>query len=104
MSTSLIAAPARSSPLLARALAYVELTKPRIATMVLVAVAASACIATWRQPTWVILHAVFGTLLVAASSCAANQWLERFRDGLMDRTADRPLPQGRLSSSEAIAF
>jgi len=104
MSTSLLAAPARSVPLLARATAYIELTKPKIALMVLVAVAAAACIASWRQPTWAVAHALFGTLLVAASSCAANQWLERYRDSLMDRTAIRPLPQGRLSSSEAVGF
>lgn len=104
MSTSALAAPARSVALLARAAAYVELTKPKIATMVLVAVAAAACVASYRQPTWAVVHALFGTLLVAASSCAANQWLERRRDGLMDRTADRPLPQGRLSSAEALGF
>jgi protoheme IX farnesyltransferase len=104
MSTSALIAPVRSVPLLARASAYIELTKPKIALMVLVAVAASACVASWRQPTWAVAHALFGTLLVAASSCAANQWLERFRDGLMPRTADRPLPQGRLSSSEVVAF
>lgn len=104
MSTSLLVAPVRSVPLLARAMAYVELTKPKIALMVLVAVAAAASVASWRQPTWAVAHALFGTLLVAASSCAANQWLERFRDSLMNRTANRPLPQGRLSSSEAVAF
>jgi protoheme IX farnesyltransferase len=104
MSTSLLLAPVRSMPILARAAAYVELTKPKIAMMVLVAVAAAASIASWRQPTWAVLHALLGTLLVAASSCAANQWLERFRDGLMERTADRPLPQGRLSSAEVVAF
>ena len=104
MSTSALLAPARSSPLLGRAAAYVELTKPKIALMVLVAVGAAACVASWRQPTWAVAHALFGTLLVAGSSCAANQWLERFRDGLMKRTQDRPLPQGRLTSSEVLAF
>lgn len=104
MSATLAIASSRSFPLLGRAAAYVELSKPRIAAMVLVTVAASACVATWRQPTWAILHAVIGTLFVAGSSCAANQWLERVRDGLMTRTADRPLPRGRLSSWEAIGF
>ena len=104
MSTPALLAPARSVPLLARAAAYIELTKPKIALMVLVAVAASACVASWRQPTWAVAHALFGTLLVAASSCAANQWLERYRDGLMKRTADRPLPAGRLDPRLAFAF
>jgi len=105
MSASVVAVETRSASLVARALAYVELTKPKIAAMVLVAVAASACVATWGQPSpWAVLHTLIGTLLVAASSCAANQWLERSLDRLMSRTAERPLPQGRLAASEAIAF
>jgi len=104
MSAPALSLPVRTLPLVSRLAAYVELTKPKIAVMVLVAVAASASIATWRQPTWSLLHALIGTLLVAGSSCAANQWLERRRDSLMPRTADRPLPQGRLSSLEAIGF
>jgi protoheme IX farnesyltransferase len=85
--------------------AYIELTKPRIAMMILVAVAASACVATWGQPDpWAIVHTLLGTFLVAGSSCAANQCIERSRDRLMKRTAARPLPQGRLSYAEAIGF
>src|SRR5439155_4145053 len=45
-----------------------------------------------------------GTLLVAASASAANQWLERRHDGRMARTASRPLPAGRLSGGEALVF
>jgi len=51
-----------------------------------------------------MFHAMLGTLLVAASASAANQWLERRSDARMARTASRPLPAGRLSSSEAFAF
>jgi heme o synthase len=109
MSTSVAVAEVRSGTIAtrvgARASAYVELTKPKIAVMVLVAVAASAAVASWGRPDyWVVLHTLFGTLMVAGSSCAANQWLERTLDRQMKRTARRPLPQGRLSNSEAIAF
>jgi protoheme IX farnesyltransferase len=105
MSTSplVIAAP---GPLgLAKALDYVELTKPKIAVLELVVVLAAGIVARWGQPEpLALLHAMIGTLLVAASASAANQWLERRRDGRMQRTADRPLPAGRLSSGEALAF
>jgi protoheme IX farnesyltransferase len=47
---------------------------------------------------------MLGTLLVAASASAANQWLEWRLDLRMMRTADRPLPAGRLSAGEAAAF
>jgi protoheme IX farnesyltransferase len=105
MSTSsLTIAPARPA-VLGRLRDYLELTKPRIAVLELVVVAASGLVATWGQPNpLLLLHAMVGTLLVAASASAANQWLERRRDARMVRTADRPLPAGRLSASEAACF
>jgi protoheme IX farnesyltransferase len=51
-----------------------------------------------------MIHAMLGTLLVASSASALNQYLERKLDLRMDRTADRPLPAGRLSAAEVIAF
>jgi heme o synthase len=51
---------------------------------------------------WLLAHALFGTLLVAAGASAWNQWLERHSDALMDRTADRPLPASRLSGWEVV--
>src|SRR5438094_8652197 len=84
---------------------YVELTKPRIAVMELVVVLAAGVVATWGQPEpWLLAHAMLGTLLVAASASAANQWLERRQDAQMARTAERPLPAGRLSSGESLMF
>jgi protoheme IX farnesyltransferase len=99
-----VASPARPA-LWARVRDYVELTKPRIAVMELVVVVAAATVATWGQPDpFALVHAMVGTLLVAASASAANQWLERNRDSRMIRTADRPLPAGRLLPGEAIWF
>ena len=40
----------------------------------------------------------------AASASAANQLVERKRDGRMHRTADRPLPAGRITPGQALAF
>lgn len=84
---------------------YVELCKLRIAALVLVTVGVSGLIARWGQPDVVsLLCALLGTLLVAASASALNQLLERRRDALMPRTADRPLPGGRISERQAVAF
>jgi len=84
---------------------YIELTKPRIAGLVLVVVAVSALLSA-SEPVgfWRLSHTLLGTALVAASASAMNQWLERDRDGRMPRTADRPLPSGRLSSAQVLAF
>jgi protoheme IX farnesyltransferase len=84
---------------------FVELTKPRIVLMELVAVAVAAHLAApWGVNSWLLLHTVIGAGLVAASAGAFNQWLERGADARMIRTAGRPLPAGRLAQWQVIAF
>lgn len=51
--------------------------------------------------TALVLSTLFGTYLVAAGSFIYNQILEKERDGLMERTRNRPLPSGRLSPALA---
>lgn len=84
---------------------YLALTKPRIAVMGLVTVALGfslAAIGEWSAVT--LGHSLLGIGLIAASCSALNQWLERDSDRLMARTANRPLPSGRLSAHEVLAF
>jgi heme o synthase len=107
--TTTVAAPvadiSRREMLSARFAAYFELSKPRIAALVLVVVAVSALVGGWGTPQpWTVLHTLLGAALVAASASAFNQIIERRRDALMDRTADRPLPSGRLTVSDALCF
>jgi protoheme IX farnesyltransferase len=52
----------------------------------------------------VLCHAVFGTALVAGGTAALNHYIEREHDAKMRRTANRPLPSGRLSAREARTF
>ncbi|MCC7085101.1 MAG: protoheme IX farnesyltransferase [Pirellulales bacterium] len=84
---------------------YLELCKPRIVTLLLVVVAVAAYVGGWGPPPpWTLFHSLVGTAMIAASASAFNQWIERHRDALMPRTADRPLPAGRLSGQQTIAF
>ena len=84
---------------------YVELTKPKIAALELVTVAVAAVVAgSGTLDLWRLFHALAGTALVAAGASAFNQLLERDTDALMERTADRPLPSGRMSVREVAAF
>jgi protoheme IX farnesyltransferase len=84
---------------------YIELTKPKIVILELVTVAVAAHLAMpGGVAPWLLFHTILGAGLVAASAGAVNQWWERAGDARMLRTSDRPLPAGRLSDQEALAF
>jgi protoheme IX farnesyltransferase len=96
---------ARPSSAGSRFVAYAELTKPRIALMVLFTVVIGAVLATGGQiELLLLLHTVVGTCLVASGASALNMYLERRADGRMRRTEGRPLPAGRLRPPEALLF
>lgn len=83
----------------------VELTKPRIGAFVVLAALTGALLAS--GPEGSLARALLAAVLVgavAASSCVFNQVLERDVDRLMTRTADRPLPAGRLGVAPAVLF
>jgi protoheme IX farnesyltransferase len=82
-----------------------ELAKPRITGMV-VFTALVGFVSASDDPIRgaVLAAALVGTGLVAAGAAVLNQVLERDTDALMDRTRHRPLPAGRVSIGEAVAF
>jgi protoheme IX farnesyltransferase len=91
--------------LVARAADYLELTKPRVAVLVLFTVAIGSLLAAgFALDLWTLWHTLFGTALVAGGASALNQLLERHSDALMERTRSRPLPAGRLRPLEVLAF
>ena len=83
---------------------YMQLTKPRIMVMILLTVAVAVLAVPGSTSLWIFFHAMIGTGLVAASASVLNQWYEVDRDAQMMRTAKRPLPDGRLTSLEAMLF
>jgi heme o synthase len=84
---------------------YVELTKPRIAVMALVTVAVGYLLGAAPNPSLeLLLHTLVGTALVAGGGSALNHWLERRPDRFMRRTANRPLPSGRMLPGEVMSF
>ncbi|MEX2358280.1 MAG: heme o synthase [Pirellulaceae bacterium] len=84
---------------------YLELTKPKIALLLLASVAVVAFFASGGQPDMFrLLNVIVGTALVAASSCVWNQWLEVGLDSRMERTRERPLPAQRISRQSAAMF
>lgn len=83
-----------------------ELTKPRITALVATTCAAGFLLATpARELPWTALAAtVLGTALVCAGSAALNHHAERDVDARMRRTANRPLPAGRLEPDTALLW
>ena len=85
--------------------AYIELTKPRIATLILIVAAASFYLARPDAVDAVRLAvSVVGIGALAFGIFALNHFLERDTDRLMPRTAGRPLPSGRLLPAQALLF
>lgn len=88
-----------------RALDFLELTKPRVALMVLVTTFVGFYLATEPMAGyWLLFETLLGTALAAGGTLALNQYLERQADALMDRTRHRPLPDGRIQPGEALIF
>jgi len=86
-------------------LAFVALSKPRITCLVVLN--AWAGFALGVNGSWsysLMLWTLLATALLSGGVAALNQYLERDRDRLMQRTANRPLPAGTLSPRQALFF
>ena len=82
----------------------IALVKPRIMVMALLTAAGAMSLASHHVETVRILWLLAGTALIVGSANTLNMYLERDLDCLMARTKNRPLPQGRLEASTALAF
>jgi heme o synthase len=89
----------------ARIVDYVALTKPRLNVLVVATSAVGYYLgATGPFDMWLLAQTVAGTALVAAGAATLNQVYERDTDALMRRTRTRPLPDGRVTPTEAGLF
>ena len=97
--------PSDRPALMGRWASFVEMTRPRIAALVLITVAAGGFVAARGAPDpWLLVSAILGAALAAGGANALNQWQERAIDARMYRTALRPLPSGRVTPNEALIF
>ena len=84
---------------------YLALAKPRLNLLVLVTTWAGLYLGSPGGVALPLLvHTLVGTALVAGGAAALNQAWERRTDALMRRTRIRPLPAGRLTTSEGAWF
>jgi len=84
---------------------YLELTKPRVLLLVIFTGLPAMTLAggAWPAP-WFAATTLLGISLAAGAANALNCYIERDRDGRMERTRNRPLPAGRMQPARALAF
>jgi heme o synthase len=87
-----------------RLMDFVSLTKPEVLFLVLIATGVGGMMASSPLDPLTLFNALMGTALVAGGTAALNHYLERWFDGQMRRTANRPLPAGRLRPQQALIF
>ncbi|MFM8392475.1 MAG: heme o synthase [Acidobacteriota bacterium] len=87
------------------ALAYLNLTKPRITLMVVLSALAGFALGTGSPVEWsILLHFTLGITVLSSGIGALNQYWERDLDKLMHRTMVRPLPRGWITPRRALLF
>ncbi len=85
--------------------AYFELTKPRIAFLLVLTSAAGFYLGANKGFDAILfVNSMIGILLLAFGVATLNQVWEKDLDALMERTAKRPLPTQKISSAEALVF
>jgi protoheme IX farnesyltransferase len=84
---------------------YLEITKPKVVLLLVFTALVGMALAV---PLWLPLQeTVFGLLgigMAASSAAAINHVIDQRTDAIMKRTANRPIPQGALSTRQCLAF
>jgi protoheme IX farnesyltransferase len=84
---------------------YLELTKPRVVSLIVFTAVVGMFLSTPSMVPWdIFVLATLGIALAAASAAVINHLVEQRSDALMARTRARPLPTGNLNSRQAIIF
>src|ERR1700689_3877998 len=93
----------RRSPVVQLLGDYLELTKPKVQSLLLLTTIATMYVAGDPSPALVALTCL-GGYLSAGGAGAVNHWYDRDIDAQMKRTASRPIPAGRIPPRVALAY
>ena len=88
----------------ARVRDYVDLLKPRVMSLVVFTGLVGVIIAPVHIHPFEAFLAVLAITLGSGAAGAINMWYERDLDALMTRTANRPLPAGRVAADDALGL
>jgi protoheme IX farnesyltransferase len=95
------------------ALDYIEVSKPRIVIVLVITAITSLLAASrfdstptvaWDVSAWKIAFLTLSGALASMGASALNHYYDRDIDRIMERTANRPIPAGRLSAKNVLAY
>jgi len=88
----------------ARLADYLELTKPRLSLLSVVTALVGYFSARPTHDPARVAFLALGASLAAGGVAALNQWIECDTDARMNRTAQRPIPTGRIATGSAFVL
>lgn len=84
---------------------YIELCKPRVVLLMILTSCVGMCLAsTSSVPLIPLIFGNIGIAFMAGSAAALNHLADFHIDGLMRRTKNRPIVQGRISPKNSLIF
>ena len=92
---------------------YVEVSKPRIVVVLVITAVTSLLAATrfdstpavaWDTTAWNLGFLTLAGALASMGASALNHYYDRDIDKIMERTAKRPIPAGRLSPKSVFVY
>src|SRR5262245_9418128 len=83
---------------------FIALMKPRVMALVVFTAVVGMVIAPSGQHPALAVIALICIAVGAGASGALNMWYDADIDALMQRTAARPIPRGRVTAEEALTF
>jgi protoheme IX farnesyltransferase len=95
---------ARAEPSLADVGDYVALLKPRVMSLVIFTALVGLVVAPGHFHPVLGFVALLCIAIGAGAAGALNMWYDADIDAVMTRTADRPIPAGRVTPGEALGF
>ena len=83
---------------------YLALMKPRVMSLVIFTALAGMLVAPGHIPPVLAFASLLAIAVGAGASGALNMWYDSDIDALMARTKSRPIPEGRVTREETLAF
>ena len=83
---------------------YIALLKPRVMSLVVFTALVGFFLAPGTVHPVLAITSILCIAVGGGAAGALNMWYEDDIDALMSRTANRPIPRGKVTRSEALAF